>query len=562
MKTQLVFLAVVVLAGSALAAGLSWKGAGATARWDDPDNYWSSAVPVAADYLIMQSRDSGDPENPWWQYCLIEEGLDAVIDSIHHWSDSPDGIPETINVTGGTLTVNLWNLTTNSPCPSSRDYCEANVSGGVATVGTLSLGGSLPTGTGVHGTINISGSGEVIVTDSLSVGVHALADAIGYVNLSGDGTLTTANMSILADYGFVHITDNAVLTITKDALADVQTWVGAGSLTVASGFYIDATIDGSGYTVVRSLEMDMSKARDPNPANWATGVVNSNVPLSWTAGDDAVSHNVLVGTASDALVQVATEIGVTNFTYTPAVLDLDTTYYWRIDEVGTSVAQGDVWAFTTTGYVPIEDFEVYDESGNEIWRTWSRGQDTWDSGSTVSLTADANFVHGGAQAMRLGYDNRAGSWWPLFSETTRTINADFAASGVKGIDIWIMGNEGNAEDNLYVRLNDGSSSETVYLQTFNGNDIDILLPEWQVARIDLAMLGLTLSNIETITIGIGDADNPVASGMGTIYVDDIALYLTRCLGGNPPGDSNGDCKVNFLDLTDEMDNWLEDGLWP
>jgi hypothetical protein len=86
------------------------------------------------------------------------------------------------------------------------------------------------------------------------------------------------------------------------------------------------------------------QASNPNPANGATNV-SISVDLSWTAGPNAVWHDVYFGTTSPGTFrgnQTAT-------TFDPGSVDTYTTYYWRIDEVnpgGTTTST--VWSFTTT----------------------------------------------------------------------------------------------------------------------------------------------------------------------------------------------------------------------
>ena len=84
-------------------------------------------------------------------------------------------------------------------------------------------------------------------------------------------------------------------------------------------------------------------ATNPSPADGATGV-GINADLTWAAGTGATSHDVYFGTS-------ITPVFVRNQTttsYDPCTLDSNTTYYWRIDEVGTSgTTTGIIWSFTT-----------------------------------------------------------------------------------------------------------------------------------------------------------------------------------------------------------------------
>jgi hypothetical protein len=114
----------------------------------------------------------------------------------------------------------------------------------------------------------------------------------------------------------------------------------------------------------------------PNPANYATGVAIHPI-LSWTAGLDALSHNVYFGTANPPASQgnqAGTSFDAGNLL--PNVM-----YYWRIDEVYDSTTiTGPVWRFTTantkasitgTQYCPPDG--IVGMPINEIILTWMAG---------------------------------------------------------------------------------------------------------------------------------------------------------------------------------------------
>ncbi len=85
-------------------------------------------------------------------------------------------------------------------------------------------------------------------------------------------------------------------------------------------------------------------AHHPNPVDDAL-YVGVNTDLSWTAGRDAITHDVHFGTSNPPPFiqsQAAT-------TFDPGTMLFLTTYYWRIDEVGAyGTFTGMVWSFTTT----------------------------------------------------------------------------------------------------------------------------------------------------------------------------------------------------------------------
>jgi hypothetical protein len=78
--------------------------------------------------------------------------------------------------------------------------------------------------------------------------------------------------------------------------------------------------------------------------------VDPNDNLSWTAGADAVSHDVYFGTTNPPPFirnQTAT-------TYDPSKMAEGTGHYWRIDEVNSwGKTTGTVWRFTTGWDIPI-----------------------------------------------------------------------------------------------------------------------------------------------------------------------------------------------------------------
>jgi hypothetical protein len=102
------------------------------------------------------------------------------------------------------------------------------------------------------------------------------------------------------------------------------------------------------------------QAADPQPGNKKTDVAR-DVTLSWTSGDFADKHNVFFGTDfndvnnatvdSHTNVTVAQGLAKDNPNYTPDLLEFETTYYWRVDEVNappdSGIIKGIVWSFKT-----------------------------------------------------------------------------------------------------------------------------------------------------------------------------------------------------------------------
>ena len=99
------------------------------------------------------------------------------------------------------------------------------------------------------------------------------------------------------------------------------------------------------------------KATSPSPVNGATGAgVTTN--LTWTAGAGATSHDVYFGTTSPGTFQG----NQTATTFDTGMMDINTTYYWRIDEKsagGTTI--GDIWSFTARNRGSIISWWKFDE---------------------------------------------------------------------------------------------------------------------------------------------------------------------------------------------------------
>jgi hypothetical protein len=103
-------------------------------------------------------------------------------------------------------------------------------------------------------------------------------------------------------------------------------------------------------------------ATDPKPDNGDKDVLYDNPVMSWMPGVFADTHNVFFGTdfndvnnaALDSHPNVTAGLGLAKDTtnYNPGILELETTYYWRVDEVNAPpntdvIYKGTVWSFKT-----------------------------------------------------------------------------------------------------------------------------------------------------------------------------------------------------------------------
>ncbi|UCC99360.1 MAG: discoidin domain-containing protein, partial [Phycisphaerales bacterium] len=273
-----------------------------------------------------------------------------------------------------------------------------------------------------------------------------------------------------------------------------------------------------GLSEVRFLYIPL-RARYPSPGSGATDVA-VDATLSWRAGREAAEHDVYLSTDEKAVTDGSVPADtVAGTSYGPLSLDLGQTYYWKVNEVNIVetpiMLEGDLWSFSTREYLVVDGFEDYnDYPPYEIYSTWLDGYENPANGSQVGYltppAVETTIVHGGDQSMPLLYSNTGGA---AYSEAERTFAAgqDWTEHGIQTLVLYFHGTPGNTGQ-LYVKVN---SAKVAY----PGNASDIARPRWKQWNIDLASLGIDLTNVMALSIGI---DGNGASG--TLYVDDIRLY--------------------------------------
>jgi len=278
-------------------------------------------------------------------------------------------------------------------------------------------------------------------------------------------------------------------------------------------------------------------ARNPKPINGTIGVRLTDV-LTWQSGDDAASHEVYFGENEDAVRNADKNSpeykgtkALGDETYDPGKLAWDTTYYWRVDEVNEADPNspwiGNLWSFATGDFFVVDDFESYNNidppepESNRIFEAWLDGYEIPTNGALVGNElppyAEQRIVHGGVQSMPYFYDNSVG-----YSEATLTLTypRDWTEKGVNRLTIWFRGDSANSAETLYVALN---SNAVVNHDNPNAAQITTWT-QWNIDLQAFADQGVNLANVNTISLGLGNKNNPLAGGSGTMYFDDIRLY--------------------------------------
>ena len=113
------------------------------------------------------------------------------------------------------------------------------------------------------------------------------------------------------------------------------------------------------------------KAYEAVPADEAR-FIPADVTLEWTGGFNAKLHTVYFGDSFDDVNNASGGAAQATTTFAPGTLELDKTYYWRVDEFDPPAThKGDVWSFTTIPVVPL-----HSDPDLVAWWTFDEGQGT------------------------------------------------------------------------------------------------------------------------------------------------------------------------------------------
>ena len=361
--------------------------------------------------------------------------------------------------------------------------------------------------------------------------------------LDSAGTPTINNIKLYVD-GVREVISDSVVVDVNTTSEGRTVWLGEGHHSrMFPGLIDDVRIYDRALTqdeIKLLMRGDLLLAWDPEPLLGRIVDIESVLPLRWKAGDNASQHDVYFGTDKDAVINAdesdTTNVyrgrqALTNYNPPEGVDWGGGPYHWRIDEYNNdgTISKGNVWNFTVADFILIDDMESYndldpeDPESNRIFNVWLDGYDDPANGSLIGY-ADAPFteqtiVHGGQKSMPFEYDNAAGK-----SEATLTITGlkDWTRYGIEELSLWFHGSADNAPEPMYVVLN---NSVAVTNDNPNAAQVDTWT-QWAIDLQAFADQGLNLTNINTITIGFGNRNNPVSGGSGMVFFDDIQLRQT------------------------------------
>ncbi|MCF7973208.1 MAG: discoidin domain-containing protein [Phycisphaerae bacterium] len=281
-------------------------------------------------------------------------------------------------------------------------------------------------------------------------------------------------------------------------------------------------------------------AHTPVPASGSKDVLPNSV-VTWRAGREASQHTIYVSADANAVADGLAPCVTTNtnsLDLTSLNLQLDETYYWRVDEVNEtetpSLWSGPVWSFSTSLTLIVDDFERYSKfSPDRPFQTWldglgysadqfltvayggngtgaSLGHDIWNPSSPYfnrQIMETTRTIMGSNQSLPFYYTNTGG----VASQIDRvwSMPQDWSGHGIQTLVLYFYGAAGNTGQ-LYAEINDIKIP-------YDGDASNLGKPEWSTWNIDLSSLDVTRVNRLSICI-----EGEGASGL--LLFDDISLH--------------------------------------
>jgi glucuronoarabinoxylan endo-1,4-beta-xylanase len=393
-------------------------------------------------------------------------------------------------------------------------------------------------------------SGITITLLGLGAGRQCIITIYSFDLNSGMGS-RIADWTANGAYLFTTEFNNTVPPVAEDSYAFTGTAYadGLGTIVLESSPN-PSTVPGQPFAFVNALVVIPQGpyiatyyAHAPQPLIGQQDVPLDTV-LRWEPGGTAAAHDVYLGTDSSSVqdanrsntLGVLVSQGQDANAYDPTgLLKLNTTYYWRIDEMNDpNIWKGDIWNFTTPSSFVIEDFDSY-ATDNALKENW---KDNSINGTGAFISLENSIVHTGS-SMEYLYNNNIP---PHLSEAYADIadlgidDPDWLAMGAKALVLYFLGEPNNStSEQMYVSLTDGDIPQHTATVMYHSMQ-DITVPQWQKWNIPLTeFTGVNLSNVAEITIGFGDGSG---SGQGTVYFEDIMLDIEVEQSTEAAGDVN------------------------
>jgi len=189
----------------------------------------------------------------------------------------------------------------------------------------------------------------------------------------------------------------------------------------------------------------------------------------------------------------------------------------------TSTAASAVSVHSEAAAVTFPVWVKVERKGTQFTASYSADGKTWtaqptnetvDNGANPLVIGMTGSVYVG---MAVASNNSAGGFCSgSFSDVavTGNVSGNWTVANVGA-------NPGNTADGMYVIVKDSAGKSAVVAYPDNTGVLKTAWTEWRIPLSGLA--GVNLAKIQTLSIGVGDRNNPTAAGIGRIYIDDIRV---------------------------------------
>ncbi|MGO8673184.1 MAG: choice-of-anchor tandem repeat GloVer-containing protein, partial [Capsulimonadaceae bacterium] len=389
----------------------------------------------------------------------------------------------------------------------------------------------------------------------------AAVDSTGTSGKSNEASATPASTLPDVPAGLTATAGNAQVALSWTAATAATSYnvyrgtaSGAESTTPISTGNTGTTYTNTGlvnYTTYYYIVRAVSSAGTSSPSNeaWATpwsGVPgaptelvatpgNTQIVLTWAAGDSATSYNVYMGTSSGNESAVAVATGVTTTSYTRTGLVNGSTYFFKVASVnaaGTSAASNEASAIPIAGPPSPAPVLSATSSSGAILLSWS------SVGTATSYDVYMGTVPGGEGALPIGWTTGTTAF---IRDLTNLQYYYFEVAAVNADGLSSASNEAFARPILETVLhlygdgtvaNDGANPEGVILgsngdfygTTYRGGTED-----------DGTVFQFTPTGTETILHNFGDGSvthDGTSPAAGLVLGTDGNFYGTTTTGGS------------------------------
>jgi len=201
--------------------------------------------------------------------------------------------------------------------------------------------------------------------------------------------------------------------------------------------------------------------------------IDPHTDLSWTPGSGAKVHSVFFGDNFEDVNNAVEGLSQAAATYDPGTLELDKTYYWRVDEFdGAETHKGDVLSFTTIA-----------ARGTGLRGDYYTGEN-FDKLVLTRIDPQVDFPWAGSSADdKVGASNFSVRWTgEVSAQFTETYS--FYTITDDGIRVWV-----NSKLIIENWTNHGDTEDTGTIDLVAGHDYSIEIEYFQAGSGSIAQLG-------------------------------------------------------------------------